>query len=62
MLNKVLRVFKETMESYLDLGCGNCEISSRIASEYKVKKMICCDVYPEENLVIPEDLPSGINF
>lgn len=62
MLTSVLPRDQLKIDSYLDLGCGNCEISAKIASHFSVNSLVACDVYPVENSQRPQGLPSDVKF
>lgn len=51
-LSEVLPV-SENIETILDIGAGNCEITNEIARIYQSTTAYACDVYPADQFVPP---------
>ena len=48
MLTDVLNPENVLINSYLDMGCGNCEISAQIGQVYNADHIVGCDIYSED--------------
>ncbi|EAR91003.1 UbiE/COQ5 family methyltransferase (macronuclear) [Tetrahymena thermophila SB210] len=62
MLTSVLSPQIANINGYLDMGCGNCEITAQIGKVYGAKYIVGCDIYSEDQFVRPADTPSNIQF
>ncbi|KAL4506461.1 hypothetical protein ABPG72_000032 [Tetrahymena utriculariae] len=62
MLTSVLNPQTTNINGYLDMGCGNCEITAQIGKVYGAKYIVGCDIYSEDQFVRPADTPSNISF
>ncbi|KAL4460014.1 hypothetical protein ABPG74_003540 [Tetrahymena malaccensis] len=62
MLTSVLSPDTANINGYLDMGCGNCEITAQIGKVYGAKYIVGCDIYSEDQFVRPADTPSNTSF
>lgn len=56
-IRKMLNRYSENLDTYLDLGCGDCTVTSNIAQEFNFSKIYGADIIDK-----PKNIPSDITY